>query len=377
MTTERFLNLTPSLPEAPALTPNSRVFRGGAACPLLAPRGVWAVGGKLLVADTGQNRVFLWNNVPDTELAEPDLVLGQTGTAETGRNAGGAVSARTLHYPSGLWSDGQRLLVADAWNHRVLIWHTYPTRPGQAADVVLGQPDFLSNQPNVRGIGAGPTERSLNWPYGVTSDGQRLWIADTGNRRILYYDTLPTDTYAPATAVIGQATFTERDYEPQHPIWPYSVRLGTKGQLVVADTQYYRTLLWQDWRTATHHCADVVLGQPDFAGNGQNQYGLMPARHTQNWTYDAHFCGDGLLVADTGNSRLLWFATVPTTHNALPDNLIGHARFTIGSENADTRFGTDKQLYWPFSICVETNKLFIADTGNHRLVIADFCPRTT
>ncbi|AQG78921.1 hypothetical protein [Spirosoma montaniterrae] len=372
MTTTTLSYLTPSLPDAPPLVHDSRVFRGSAGRPLLAPRGVWAVGGRLIVADTGQNRVFIWNHIPDTEFTEPDVVLGQTDAAETGRNAGGGAGASTLQYPSGLWSDGERLVVADAWNHRVLVWHRFPTQTGQQADVVLGQPDFSHNEPNIRGIGAGPTERSLNWPYGVTSDGQRLWIADTGNRRILYYDTLPVDSYAPATAVIGKDSFTERDYESEQPIWPYSVRLGPGGQLAVADTQYYRTLLWHDWQTAPHQQADVVLGQPDFDSNGQNQYGLFPARHTQSWTYDAYFHGEGLLVADTGNSRLLWFANVPTQHNPPADNLIGHARFDTGSENANTRFGTDRQLYWPFSICTDAERLFIADTGNHRIVISHF-----
>lgn len=368
-------NLTPSLPNLPPVVATSRVFRGSQTRPLLAPRGVWVGGGRLFVSDTGQNRVFIWHTLPATEWAEPDVVLGQTDATETGRNAGGAVGADTLHYPSGVWSDGQRLVVADAWNHRVLIWHHMPTRHGQPADIVLGQPDFLSNQPNVRGIGAAPTERTLNWPYGVTSDGERLWIADTGNRRILYYESLPGASYAPASAVIGQLDFTERDYEPVNPVWPYSVKLGPTGQLAVADTQYYRVLLWHNWHTALGQSgcgttADVVIGQPDLTSNGANQYGLSPARQTLNWTYDAHFHGDGLLVADTGNSRLLWYRNVPTHHNPLADNLIGHASFGTGSENANTRFGTDKQLYWPFSICTEGNQLCIADTGNHRIIIA-------
>lgn len=370
--TTPYVNLTPSLPELPPLVEASRLFRGSSQRPFLAPRGVWAIDGRLFVSDTGQNRVFIWHQLPTTEFTEPDIVLGQPDSVETGRNAGKATGADTLQYPSGLWSDGERLIVADAWNHRVLIWHRLPTQSGQPADVVLGQPDFSSNQPNVIGIGAAPTERSLNWPYGVTSDGQRLWIADTGNRRILFYHTIPTQSYAAATAVIGKSSFTERDYEPDQPIWPYSVKLGPAGQLVVADTQYYRTLLWHDWKTSPNQPADIVLGQPDLRSNGQNQYRLTPAQHTQNWTYDAHFHKEGLLVADTGNSRLLWFEQVPIRQNPPADNLIGHARFDIGSENANTRFGTDKQLYWPFSICTDADQLFIADTGNHRIIISHF-----
>ena len=167
---------------------NSYIFKGSEKMPFLAPRGVYAAGTKLFVSDTGRNRVFIWNKIPKSEYQEPDLVLGQVDAVETGRNSGGIVSASTLQYPSGIWSDGNIVIVADAWNHRVLIWLSMPTENGAPADVVLGQPDFTANQPNVSGIGADPSQNSLNWPYGVFSDGKGLWVADTGNRRILFYD---------------------------------------------------------------------------------------------------------------------------------------------------------------------------------------------
>jgi len=67
------------------------------------------VGDKLLISDTGQNRVFIWNTRPTTEFAEPDITLGQLEQENTGRNAGTGVSASTLQYPSGIWSDGKNL----------------------------------------------------------------------------------------------------------------------------------------------------------------------------------------------------------------------------------------------------------------------------
>nr|WP_210519053.1 hypothetical protein [Hymenobacter terricola] len=357
------------MPGRPPLVTAATVFRGDPGNPFLAPRGVWKVGPRLLVADTGQNRVFIWNQLPTTEFAEPDVVLGQTQLLDTGRNSGHQVEAGTLHYPSGLWSDGTRLVVADAWNHRVLIWHRFPTRHGQPADVVVGQADFAGNQPNEKGIGTAPSTHSLNWPYGVFSDGQRLWVADTGNRRVLFYDQIPTENHAAATAVIGKPTFTGRDYESDEPVWPYAVRVSPAGQLLIVDTQYYRALLWPDWRTAAERPAEVIIGQPDLAANGQNQYRLFPAENTLSWVYDAFFHQEKLLVADTGNSRLLWFDTVPTASNAAADNLLGHADFGISSENNTTRLGTDRQLYWPFSLCADGGTLAVADTGNHRIIL--------
>lgn len=352
----------------PPIIKSHFIFKGDENNPFLAPRGVWLVNNKLIVADTGQNRVFIWNQFPETELQSPDIVLGQLEKEDTGRNAGDAVSASSFQYPSGLWSDGEKLIIADAWNHRVLIWHTFPTHNAQKADVVIGQPNFFQNQQNVNGIGSTPNEKSLNWPYGVFSDGKHLWICDTGNRRILFYNQIPTQNFASADGVVGKPNFTERDYENNDPIWPYSVRVNQKGQMSVADTQFYRNLIWNDWKTAFTQKADVIIGQPDFDACGQNQFNLFPNQNSMNWTYDSFFYENGIFVADTGNSRLLWFDEIPTVNADFATNLIGHKSFSVGSENSNTRFGTEKQLYWPFSVCISEKTLVVADTGNHRIL---------
>ena len=345
------------------------IFKGPESTPFLAPRGVFLLGNQLFVSDTGRNRVFIWHDFPETTFQEPDVVLGQDDADGTGRNAGGLVSANSLQYPSGIWSDGQRLIVADAWNHRVLIWHKMPTAHGQAADVVIGQTDFDSNQPNAQGVGANPTERTLFWPYGVFSDGEKLWIADTGNRRILYFDHLPFENFAPASGVIGKPDFFTRDYENQNPIWPYSVKIGPDGSMAVTDTQYYRVLIWHDWRRAFQQRADVIIGQSDLDSSGQNQYGLYPGANTLSWCYDSCFAEQALLVADTGNSRILRFDSIPEASNPSANGLIGKPNFSTGSENAETVFGTEKSLYWPFSICANGGRLAVADTGNHRVLL--------
>ncbi|MDX2134361.1 MAG: hypothetical protein SFV52_06230 [Saprospiraceae bacterium] len=345
------------------------LFKGPENTPFLAPRGVWMCGGQLLVSDTGRNRVFIWRNIPTSLYAEPDVVLGQGDADSTGRNGGGNASAHTLQYPSGLWSDGRRLIVADAWNHRVLIWHTMPTRTGQAADVVLGQPDFNRNEPNIAGVGAPPDARTLFWPYGVYSDGTRLWIADTGNRRVLYFDDIPATSFSAAQAVVGKPDLTSRDYDNQNPVWPYSVKIGANGAMAIADTQFYRVLWWRHWRDAFSQPAHGIIGQTDLDGNGQNRYQLHPDADTLSWCYDTAFFADGLLVADTGNSRILRYTRLLGQNGSPADGLLGKPDFQTGSENAETILGTEKNLYWPFSICTEGNRLAVTDTGNHRIVM--------
>ena len=360
-----------STPTLEKMITGTRLFKGAEESPLLAPRGVWFHNGQLIVADTAQNRVFIWNSLPEKEFQNSDVVLGQVNADETGRNASGQVTAGTLFYPSGIWSDGEKLLVADAWNHRVLVWLSMPTADGQPADVVIGQPDFNSNQPNVKGISHAPDSQSLNWPYGVFSDGKQIWVADTGNRRVLYFKSFPANNFPKADGVIGKPNFTERDYDHNDPVWPYSVKISPSGAMAITDTQYYRVLLWHHWQNAFTQKADVIIGQKDFEANGQNQFGWFPQANTLNWCYDSCFYKNGLWVSDTGNSRILWFDALPGQSNASAVNLLGQDDFKTGSENKNTIWSTESSLYWPFQISIHNNLMVVADTGNHRIIIND------
>ncbi|WP_246047625.1 hypothetical protein [Hankyongella ginsenosidimutans] len=110
--------------------------------------------------------------------------------------------------PTGVcaWRGG--LAVADAWNHRVLIWHDVPTRSGQPADLVLGQLSGCAVLAN-RGRDH-PDAASLHWPYGVAEISGRLVVCDSGNRRVLVWND-PTATGQPADLVLGQRSFDCRD----------------------------------------------------------------------------------------------------------------------------------------------------------------------
>lgn len=348
-----------------------RSFKGDENSPFLAPRGVFAHDSRLLVSDTGQNRVFIWNEIPSSPTQKPDLVIGQADLVQTGRNEGGSASSKSLQYPSAVWTDGKKMIVADAWNHRVMVWNSFPTENHQAADVVIGQDDFLGNLPNKLGVNAVPTASTLYWPYGIAVHEGVLFVADTGNRRVLVFSSIPTKSGTPADAVIGQEDFEGRSYDPQNAIWPYGISLGSRGELAITDTQYFRVLIWKHWRDALTQCASRIIGQKDFESNGQNMFGLSPAPCSLNWCYCSQFYQNGIFVGDTGNSRILWFENIPSDNGADADSLIGKPDFFTGSEFAETVYGTEKSMYWPFSFCVEKKQLFIADTGNHRILIQD------
>ena len=168
----------------------------------LPETGLFVVSGRLLVSDRNNNRVMIWNSIPTTNGANADVVVGQINFTSAVTD----VTQINLDEPEGLWSNGTRLVVADFMNNRVMIWNTIPTPNGAPADVVVGQADFTSlDSPEP------PTSQSLSRPGGVASDGTRLFVEDSGNNRILVFNTFPTSNNPTADIVLGEPDFSHND----------------------------------------------------------------------------------------------------------------------------------------------------------------------
>ncbi len=97
------------------------------------PAGIATDGTRLFLADTYNNRVLIWSKLPAGN-EPPDLVLGQK---DFHGNASGDGRDR-MNFPITCASDGTRLLVADTNNDRILIWNEAPKSNGAPADLVLG-----------------------------------------------------------------------------------------------------------------------------------------------------------------------------------------------------------------------------------------------
>lgn len=172
------------------------------------------VDGKLIVADGGNNRVLIWNAVPSVIDTPADIVLGQSSMNSCAANdddqdgfSDANPTARTLNSASDVWSDGERLVVADADNNRVLIWNSFPTTNFVPADVVLGQPDFVSDDD-------GTSASSFIYPYMLHSNGNQLFVADERNHRVLIWNAFPTEHGQPADVVLGQPDMDTDDANP-------------------------------------------------------------------------------------------------------------------------------------------------------------------
>lgn len=342
---------------------------------LFGPRGaaIDADSGALVVADTGHHRLSIWRRCPDADGVAADVLIGQPDWLAEGRNGRGEPGPATLNVPTGVaFADGGALIVADAWNHRVLIWRQLPTEHNQPADLVLGQADLASVDAN-RGRRA-PGADTLNWCYGVTWADGRLFVADTGNRRVLVWDGLPERDGQPADRVLGQRGFALRDEnagEDAGPLgmrWPHGVaRIGDR--VLVADAGNNRIMVWHGLPDAPGAACDFVIGQATVAELEHNRTRYYPDERCLNMPYGLAVTDDGWLVtADTANSRLVAHRAEDLRPDAPATGLAGQPDFGAKGDNRWKAVARDS-LCWPYGVSVAGDRLVVADSGNNRVLV--------
>ena len=138
--------------------------------------GIASDGTHLLLADRNNNRILIWNELPEGNVA-PDLVLGQKNF--TSNDPGDGLDR--LNWPVGVATDGKHVLVADTYNDRILIWNNFPTKNGQPADLVLVSiGDLLESRGNIA------------WPWGIWTNGEKVVVTSTGAGQVLIWNKFPT-----------------------------------------------------------------------------------------------------------------------------------------------------------------------------------------
>jgi hypothetical protein len=335
--------------------------------------------GPLWISDTGHHRLLGWARLPAADGVPADWVIGQADFSREGRNAKGAPGAATLNVPTGICSLGAGLAVADAWNHRVLLWRNLPTAHNTPADVVLGQEDFASVESN-RGAAAA-SARSLFWPYGVHWDGAHLWVADTGNRRVLMWRGLPEINGQAADLVLGQSDFDCRDEnggsDPSAGSmrWPHALTTWC-GRLCVSDAGNNRILVWDGLPVSDNAAAHWVLGQSDFKRVDHNQSLYWPSAATLHMPYGAAAAGPWCICADTANSRLVAWHIDDCRSGAAARALTGQLEFNAKGDNAWLA-PTRDSLSWPYGVSVQNGLGVIADSGNNRVLLWPLAPELT
>lgn len=292
------------------------------------PAGMATDGTRLAIADRNNNRVLIWNTAPTANTA-PNLVLGQPNFSTN--NSGSALNE--MNWPSDLSiSSTGMLAVADSNNHRILIWRTFPTTSGQAADLSVDLGDS-------------------SWPWGVWTDGTKLMVSRTEGGDIKVWNSIP------ATSGRIAASFT---IDPEIVGTPRQIT--SDGTRVIIGDENSRSPLgnrgshvWNSFPTSSSSNPDyfMLFGRDRNAGwyNGhidstglyllQRDLDIFRTFPTSNPSASDLTVavpdvglqgGDGGDVAKVGNrlyvleynaSRIAGWNTVPTTANQAADFYVG------------------------------------------------------
>ncbi len=380
------------------------------------PAGVFFVGDRPFVADTGNARVLGYDPFdqwPDenTAFSPPAKVLiGQTSfqafssnqllprpTASTLAGPQPNSTALPVNGPSGGVFAGTDLFVLDSGNNRVLV---FPQTSGTffSANRLLGQLDFQYNSVNLiegREVGfsgnngscvVGTNTGSVFFSLGgfaiidPASDPPHLYIADPLNNRVLgYNDYRKVNAGSKADLVIGQTDLlsgvvnfpnNSATQTTDTGLWaPQGLAVDSDGNLYVADTCNARVLRFPKPFTqpqGVQQRANLILGQSTFFGQPIRDL----SRSTMRSSYGLAFTAEGsLVVSDPAANRILFFRKskgADFQNGAPATNVFGQADFN--SSLAVTFSG-------PHQISLDPDdQLYVADAGNGRVAILPNVP---
>lgn len=335
---------------------------------LYYPKSACSDGNKFVVSDNLNSRVLVFNSIPSSNNVSADVVIGQQSM--TSKEITSDLS-KTISLPAAVFCSGGKLFIAENRN-RILVYNQIPTQNYTSADFVIGQPDFVSH--NQRYSFDTQNEKSLNEPQGVFSDGTRLFVADSGNNRVLIYNQIPTASNASADLVIGQSNMTSTQANRGSSqagantlYYPTSVYYDG-NKLFIVDSKNNRVLVFNQLPSTNGASADLVIGQNDMTSKSENQGGSVNSKTLKNPEHIT--LNDGrIYITDTGNNRVMIFYQTPTTNNASADFMVGNGYFESVS------FGQNSSgLYQPYSSLIVNSKFFVSDSSNNRVTIFNRIP---
>ena len=225
---------------------------------------------------------------------------------------------------------------------------------------------------------AHPTAAWLYAPRGVflgDCEGRDVLVAaDTGNHRVMIWNSLPEKDETPCDVILGQTDDTSEGPARGAGDTRRGMNLPTgvlvhDGNLIVADAWHHRVLIYRGLPTETGAEPDLILGQDGPDDVAPNRGGETCAANSFYWPFGIAVVEGRFYVADTGNRRVLgWSGGVPDSADTGPDLILGQPDPVSREENRGAE-PTGSSFRWPHAICGDgAGLLLIADAGNHRVL---------
>jgi uncharacterized protein (TIGR03437 family) len=334
------------------------------------------------IADSGNNRVLCYQYSTQLKAGSTaDLILGQVDRFS---NLTSSQNGRTssMNTPTGLAVDSAGVLyVADTGNNRILRYTRPLSQPAGSMplpDMVIGQTSLSGRSSNAGGISATSLALATSTTYrsGLAIDSAgNLWVADTGNNRVLRYPAavLAKGQNGPAAdTVIGQADFTSTATPSARTsttnlVSPQGIAFDPAGRLLVADGASRVVVYQQPLGT------NAVASR--FLGIDTSQTASSTTQIAVNNPLGVIGTPEGVIVPDTFNNRVLVFPTVdnwPLVSQQLSPSaslIIGQTSYTVSMANQGNGDASSSSFNTPVDAAASGTELFVADAANNRVLV--------
>jgi DNA-binding beta-propeller fold protein YncE len=319
---------------------------------------------RLFVVDASNHRILVYNLEVDNTFPDrvPDNVLGVASFIAPGN----FTTQANLTSPFGIVYDStnDRLFVSQISNSRISVFDVASITDGENAVNVLGPANFTSS-------GTGTSQAAMTTPYGMAYDtaNSRLFVADSGNNRVLVYDVASITNGENAVNVLGQANFTSSTAATTQAGMnsPRGITYdSTNNRLFVSQTGNHRVTVYDVTAITDGENAVNVLGQANFtSGSSATTQAGLSSPYGMAYTSTSSL----LFVADSGNNRGIIYDITSITDGENAVKVLGQTNFTSGGS------GITQSTLSPSTGGVtydsDTSRLFFADSGNNRVMIFD------
>lgn len=316
------------------------------------------------------------------ESFEDELLLFATSAIVFGSTDLNKINAHAhgLSKPTHIFTVNTDVYVVDSNSNRVLVFDGIPSSES-SPKFVLGQESESIVSENKGNLVASLS--SLKNPRHGFSDGKSLVISDTGNDRVLYWETLPTSNSQPASASFEGLS------SPQ-------AAIIFDGKLVVADTDNSRVVTWElegytplDPFEVTTLAVDTPVS---LLADGENLWIVNRGALNNVVKYSTPFetpselvridsaetpplntpssinMLDGLYyITDSASHHVLVYSNIPS-NNPGPSHILGTTAINSPS---------DATLNAPGGLTLFSGSLLLADTENNRIIGWSSVPSTS